>query len=264
MMKASKWVPCALGLAVILAWSAAEAAPTYLYTFQDAVTGDNNTYIDQTNNIRRWDVDAGSDDYTREVYERPQDNNFKYDSNTGRYGTTKYYQNLDIVSAKYGHDDAYMYAKLTMYGLGFQTDDGSGGIHTDTGDSLAYNYGIRIADDIDGKNGYFFRVINPASNSTGAFATQGTQGWRDGTTGANGDVGGPSGRFVFSEGGGNGYDSAVSSEDGIVEARRNGTMIELQIDYTQLGLTLEDVLALQHIEFEANIGSAIELELYLE
>lgn len=132
--------------------SAAPTTPSYSVTFHDAVTGDpaptrtttaanlgQINYLASGNGGRFtnsggsvvFDIDQfqpGSvtqraDDYLRELYERPTDQTYFNQSDTGgniRFGLDsgggKYYSYLDIENAQVGFDNQYLYVSIDLLG----------------------------------------------------------------------------------------------------------------------------------------------------
>lgn len=85
--------------ALTLIGSAANSqlAPTYQFTYNDAITGDN-AYM--SSGSRYWDIDAGADSYQNDFYERPTVQS--YMTRGGRYSAEEYFEYIDIVQAKNG------------------------------------------------------------------------------------------------------------------------------------------------------------------
>ena len=183
--------------------------PVYMATFGDAVTDDN---AFSASGYRQWTIDAGADVYQTDTYERPVAQTFKVvrdASGTQQFAASEYFQNLDIVQARAGFDDTFLYVAVKVAGLSKLTDDGKV-----TPEGLAYRYGFRIATQADGGGGLLVTADQPqfknSPNTT--FGQVGTFVYRD----ANGDVGG-TGRDVTkqdrqAEVGGNGYERVAASD----------------------------------------------------
>lgn len=243
--------------------------PVYLTTAQDAVTGDN---AFNSGGFRRWDVDAGSDSYQNDFYERPTVQT--YAQVGGRYATEEYFEFLDIVQAKVGYDNRFVYVAIDMYGRDKSTKDG-----VDTEVGMLERYGFRIGTNADGRNSRLLVADQPETNGT-SFSRLKTFGYRD----TDGDVGG---RGIFNggatglsvtksdnileEAGMNGYDAQIIS-DGQFGGRdvlfsrldpTDDTVVELALDYTALGMNLDEVLNTRYLEIEAVKGGPKDPQNYL-
>ena len=274
----------AVGLLFALRGFADPITPVYFVNFSDAVTGDNAFFASDGN--RYWTVDPGADSYQNDVYERPTVQTFvdapSFAMVNEIFATYEYFEYLDIVSARAGFDDQYLYIAIDMFGLDKSTTDG-----VDTEVGLVERYGFRISNDPDGRNGLLLITDNPLDKLGTTFGQEGTFGYQD----TDGDVGGrglingvgPSGRSVtktdnpFEESGPNGsmtgYDSVVIS-DGISEidgtsvlwARidpNDETIVELAFDYSAFSFTQADLGILPYLEFEAIKGGAKDPQNYL-
>lgn len=240
--------------------------PVYQYEFQDAVTGDNE-FIGNDGKTR-WDVDPGADDYQNEVYERPTIQT--YDNNEGNdsFSSQEYYQNIDIVQAKFGYDNTYIYGLVDLYGTG-KTDQGGTSF-----EGLKYEYGFRFALDADGRNGFLFRSDDPVSKNGTSYGLQGNSIFKDTDQDVGGrgiHNGGPTGIGVTKsdnpgeEAGLNGYDDDIV-EDGKLLPDKNtdvffsrinpddSSIVEFAVEYGQLGLTIDDILSIGYLDFQAIKG----------
>jgi hypothetical protein len=243
--------------------------PVYFVTFGDAVTGDNE-YLG-TDGKRRWDVDAGADQYQNEVYERPTIQS--YDTNSGRFSAQEYFQNLDIVEARVGFDAQYLYVAVDLFGRD-KSDQGG-----DTEEGLVYEYAVRLAFDPDGRYGILLRADQPELKNGTTFGLLGNLGMVD----TDGDVGGrggplhgnpgPTGLSVtkqdnpLEESGGssgslNGYDDDVIA-DGLFGATpvlwsrvdpNDDTVVEFAWDYTAFGFEASDFAFVPYLDMQAVKG----------
>lgn len=252
------------GLFLSSAASAAVIAPTYSFTFGDAVTGDN--AFTATNDGKRYhDVDPGADVYQNDVYERPTVQTYQLRSDGSppdRYAASYYYGNLDIVQAKYGYDNTYTYVSIDM----FSTDERSDGTSNDE-KGLIYQYGFRIgnaATDPYSKGGLLLTVDAPSlKSSPTVFNGDKARGFDD--TGA-GDVGGVgisvTKEDVLSQVGGNGYDTQIISDGKsangsgpvVLFSRINPSdpsIVEFAFEHGQYGF---NPATLTYLVFEANKG----------
>jgi hypothetical protein len=264
-------VAAGISLLAIPTSASADIIPTYSVFLEDAVTGDN-AFMHQ--GLRYWDVDPGSDRYGHDFYERPTVQT--YVDRGGRFAANEYFEYLDITHAKVGFDDRYLYVAIDLFGRDKSTADGN-----DDEQGLVERYGFRFSSDPDGRDGYFFVTDQPELKNGTTFGTEALFGFQD----TDGDVGGrgainghgPSGLFVsksdnpWEEVGMNGYD-----EDIISDGRLNGadvlfsrvdptedTIVEMALDYTALGLTLQDILSIQYLDIEALKGDPADPANYL-
>jgi hypothetical protein len=264
----------AVALCIGIALGAAEAlaapmAPVYLTTFNDAVTGDApNAYLN-TDNKRRWTIDAGADSYQNDFYERPTAKTYEVNNVSGGGGeifaASEYLQHVDIVQGRAGYDSQYLYISIDLFGRNKHTDD-----NTQTEVGLVERYGFRIGGtptDPTSRGGYLLVADAPELKNGTAYGALGMAGWHD----VNFDVGG-TGMSVTkqdlpSEVSGNGYESEVIV-DGKIKSGPNAnqvalysrvsptdnTVVEFALDYALLGLSLADIQNLSYLEFEAIKG----------
>lgn len=240
---------------------AGPVAPVYLATFGDAVTGDN--AFTATDGNRYWTVDPGADSYQNDVYERPTVQNYQLRTladGTVQFATPEYFGNLDIVQAKAGFDDNYLYVALDLHSLDKQTADG---VNTQQG--LVYRYGFRISKEADGGHGLLLVADQPQlkNSPNTSFGQTGLFGYLD----ANGDVGGTglsvSKQDRRAEVRGNGYETVVIA-DGRTAAGasvfwvridpNDPTVVEFALDYKAFGFSAADFSTLPYLHFEANKG----------
>jgi hypothetical protein len=240
----------------------APAGPSYSLLIGDAITGDNVFTFDGR---RYWPVDPGADVYQIDVYERPTIQTHEHVA--GQYAAKEYWENLDLICARFGYDARYMYVSVHLNGL-YRLDEG--GDHLE---NLKYNYAFRFSTNPDGRHGYKFvgeTPFNANSNPT-QYGRLKTFGYRD----TDGDVGGaatsgPTGLNVTKqdnpeeEHGLDGYDLAIVS-DGRLQSNNqtilwqridpmNPTRVEFALDYVALGLTQAYVAGIQYFDCEANKG----------
>ena len=199
--------------ATILFTGAAQAidlTPTYLVTYMDAVTGDNQFFEsnDQSGDPRWFvddstDPDGLADSYTGDYYERPTGDTFDANVTAGSSASgndgadvqigksysasEEYHEYLDIVKGMAGFDSQYMYFKIEVYGR--DTVNASGRTEDGLGVQNSTEYTIRFSDDRDGTNGFKLSAVQPEKviiSNTGYLPDK-TYGHRD----TNGTVGGP-------------------------------------------------------------------------
>jgi hypothetical protein len=262
--------PRILPVALVSAWLlpcgfATAQTPVYTTTFGDAVTGDN-AFV-ATDGFRRWDIDPGADSYQNDVYERPTAQT--YTDVEGVYATDKveYYENLDIVQARAGFDDDFLYVAIDLYGLDKSTADG-----VDTVEGLVYRYGIRIGTDPDGTGGFLLVTDQPLLKNGTTYGGLGTFGYQD----TNLDVGGTgltvTKQDVPGEVSGDGYETVVIS-DGKTGAGaevlfsrvdpNDASIVEIAIDYEALGFDQDDLMNLAYLVFESIKGGPKDPANYL-
>jgi len=269
----------AFGFVMLASWTyALQTTPTYFYTVQDAVTGDN--FVPD----KGWYVTPGADDYQNDfMRERPLDTNgFTYDSGSGQWvHGGKYYAYLDIVTGQWGYDEQYLYFSQTLYGNWSQGSATSDRDYGEFGSGTLYNIILGMDPEGEANGSILLRSTGDYKESwtgatTGDFHAKGTQGWYD----KDGDVGG-TGVSVTKEDGdeaGTGYESEVIKSDGYLEVngkqevlfRRvtgaQGTdnampIVEIALDYLLwnqyaelLGLPFITPEDISFIVFEANRG----------
>lgn len=246
------------------------ATPVYQYTFNDAVTGDNNF---QFGGFRYYSVDAGADRYQNDIYERPVAQSFQLLGSN--YASEEYHAYTDITQARIGWDNRYVYISINVFGLDKRTKDGVNAI-----EGLKARYIVRLGTDADGRNSYFFAADEPgfASFPNTVYTNLKTEGWRDTDQDVGGRGGpihgqpGPSGvnitktQNVLEEFGMNGYDAAVILSDGIFNGGQgplvmwqrvsptSPTTVEIAIDYVTLGWTQATLSNLRFVDFAAVAG----------
>lgn len=215
-----------------------QGAPSFGYTFGDHVTGDNEF---SSGGYRRWDVDAVSDNYYQDVYERPMNQSFGY--NAGRYSTNSdYFGNLDIVQGQYGYDSTYAYFATDMFSTRLEGADGSS-----DNEGLKYHYRIRVSTNSNGSGGLLFSTDTPYDFGT-TWHTEKNFVYQD----TNGDLAVD----------GNGYDLPIASDgklggkDVFWTRLRPGdsSLVEFAIKYDSFGLTSTQLANLPYLVFEANKG----------
>jgi hypothetical protein len=247
-------VICILAATATLA-AASTINPVYSNTTSDATTGDRSFM--GTDGKRYWTVAAGADSYQNDTYERPTVKTYEVRNSSigAHFATDQYYANLDIMTARFGYDNTYLYVSIQMYGNYYGTSDG-----VNTAEGLAYQYGFRIGSgaNVASAGGYLFLVDNPASKSgPSTFSGEKTFGYRD----TNGDVGGTGINVTkqnqSSQVNGNGYetslisDGRLSNNTTVLFSRVTGNTVEFALNYVALGLTPAN---LTYVEFEANKG----------
>lgn len=239
--------------------------PTYSQTFQDATTGDNE--FTGSDGKRRWDVDANADQYQIESYERPTIQTYDNNEGSDPFSSQEYYQNLDIVEAKFGYDNMYLYGLIDMYGTD-KSDQGG-----DTFEGMVYEYGFRLSLDADGRNGYLFTSDQPVSKNGTTYGTDGNSGFQDsdGDVGGRGIInGGDTGLDVTKndnpkeEQGMNGYDEEIindgklkSNDAEVFFSRVNpldNSIVEFALDYAAIGLSMSDLENILYLDFQAVKG----------
>ncbi len=242
--------------------AAQPGSPVYTATFTDCVTGDNAFW---TGEGRFWFVDPGCDSYQVDVYERPTVQEYKIRG--GQFASKEYFEYLDIVEARVGVDNEFLYVRLDLYGRHNST---SGGDNIEVG--MMARYGFRFSSDPDGRNGVLIVSDQPEikNEPSTVFGPIGVSGHID----TNGDVGGaadegPTGLTVTKtdnsdeESGLNGYDKAIIA-DGRLEGGpvvawvrldpSDNTVVELALRYGALGFTKNQIMALQYFDIEAIKG----------
>lgn len=251
------------------ALASAQINPIYFSTFNDAVTGDN-AFMSGGN--RYYDVDAGADQYQHDFYERPTVQTFQ--NVGGKYAAEEYFGFLDIVQAKVGYDNRYLYVSIDMFSRDKSTKDG-----VDTEVGMLERYGFRMGTQADGRNSRLFAADQPETNGT-AFSRLKTFGYYD----TNGDVGGrglvnggPTGLSVtktdnpLEEAGMNGYETQIISDGrfgnaDVLFSRLNpsdDTIVELALDYVAIGLNANTIASSLYFEVEAIKGGAKDPQNYL-
>jgi hypothetical protein len=246
-------------------------APVYQSTFPDCITGTNAFQADEG---RFWTVDKGCDIYQIDTYERPTIQEFK--TVEGKYASKEYFEYLDIVQARTGLDDQFVYVRIDLYGRDNST---SGGDDIEVG--MMERYGFRFSTDPDGRNGVLIVSDQPESKNepNTKFGNIGLSGYRD----TNKDVGGadedgPTGLDVTKsdnpneESGMNGYDQVIIS-DGRLEGGpevawvrlnpNDNTVVELALDYKALGFTRDQMESLKYFDVEAIKGGPKDPQNYL-
>jgi hypothetical protein len=244
--------------------------PVYQYTFNDAVTGDNNF---QFGGFRYYTVDGGADSYQNDIYERPIAQGFNLIGTN--YASEEYHSYTDIVQARLGWDSQYLYVSMDLWGDDIRTKDGVNAIV-----GMKAKYLLRIGNDADGRNSFYFLADEPgfAAFPNTIFTNAKTEGFRDTDADVGGRGGpihgqpGPSGVSVtrtqnpIEEFGMNGYDQQIIQSDGIFNGGQgqivmwqrvsplDPTVIEIAIDYVTLGLTQVDLANLRFVDFAAVAG----------
>jgi hypothetical protein len=256
------WALAAAMSVGIVSGSTVGAAPVYHVTFHDSVTGLNQWTDHSDSNKQRWTISPGADSYVEDYYERPTVQEYKVYNNTSGgviFAAKEYFQYLDIVLAKAGFDDQHLYIAIEMYGLNKHTENN---VQTHVG--LVERYGFRLATE---QSSLLLYVDNPASKSN---PTQFNGSKAEGHIDANGDVG-KSGVNVPNEGGGNGYENKIISNGMynnqlVLQSRidpNNPTTVEFMFNYLALGISVQDLMGLTYLEFEAIKGGAKDPQNYL-
>lgn len=254
------------------------ANPVYTRTFTDAVTGDNNF---QFGGFRFFDVDAGADSYSNDLYERPTAGGFELQGL--RYAAEEYLGYLDLVEAKWGYDSRYVYVSMRVFNLLKQTKDGVNAI-----EGMKGRFAVRFSPNRDGRNGIILIANEPGfaniPNIT-VFTPLKTEGWRDtdadvgGRGGPIHGQGGPSGLGVTKDVniaeqfGLNGYDAQFIFSDGLFGGNgpvvlwqrvspTDPTTVEIALDYIGAGLTTADIEATKLLEFDADGTGLATPQLY--
>jgi hypothetical protein len=259
-MKPQIKVALACAFATALSASSSAQTPVYAGTVGDYVTGDN-AYMN--GGFRYWDVDAGSDSYQWNFYERPTVQS--YELRGGRYSAEEYFEYLDITEASIGFDSQFLYVAINLFGLDKSTKDGANSFV-----GLKERYGFSFSLNEDGRNGILLVGDQPGDIGT-TFSRLKTFGYKD----VNGDVGGrgivnggPSGLGVTrsdnngEEGGMNGYEHQIISDgrlggQNVLFQRvspKDNTIVEFALDYGALGLTASDIISTAHWHIEAIKG----------
>jgi hypothetical protein len=254
-------------------------SPVYFHTFQDAVTGTNEFL--GTDGKRRWYVDSGADDYQNEFYERPTIDSFDNNNGNDPFSAQEYYSNLDIVEARVGYDAQYLYVAMELYGRGKEDQGGF------AEQGLNQEYGFRFSFDPDGRDGYLVRAIQPESEHGTTFGTTKNLAYFDTDSDVGGRGGpihgnpGPTGLGVTKQdnsleesGGGsgsmNGYDDQIIADGelaglDVLFSRidpTNDHIVEIALDYTALGLTLQQIATTPYLDMQAIKGSPTDPQNY--
>lgn len=191
---------CALALAIFLtplcSW-AISLSPTYSYTVEDAVTGDNYIAPAADGSGGGWYVDPGADEHDNDLLrERPlgtQDFG-EYEDQWTHPG--KYYSYLDIVTAQWGYDtqSEFLFFRQNLYGNWDMDDAADERDYEVFGSGSLYN--IIIGQDPGGEANGSILLRTPGDNkdtwtgSAGMFEPDGAQGFLDNNTEESPDVGG--------------------------------------------------------------------------
>jgi len=264
---------------VLAVGSAAMATPTNpVYTLQVLdVRTDDNQFIGQDGK-RRWDVDAGADQYQIELYERPTIDSFDNNEGDDLYSSQEYFEYLDIKAAKFGFDSSYMFVAIELVGPNKVDQSGPDNVGIDS------EYGFRFSLDPDGRNGYLVRSIQPESEHGTTWGATKTLAFQD----TDGDVGGaspvgPTGLDVTKDDnpaeesgppGLNGFDAQIivdgrpssNSNAPVVLYTRidpnNANIVEIALDYSFLGLTMQDIASIQYLDAQAIEGSPTDPQNY--
>ena len=237
--------------------------PTYSQTFQDSVTGNQSFTVGSSH---YWNIESGADSYQNDFYERPTAQT--YQAVGGKYAAKEYFGYIDIVQAKYGFDQNYLYVAIKLFSLNKYTQDGNSSV-----EGLKERYGFRLGLDADGNNSVLLYADQPQfKNSPNTqFGKVGTFGYRD----VNGDVGGD-GRSItktddLSEVQGNGYERNIISDGKMngnsvlwtrIDPLSNIT-VEFVLDYKALGFTFDQLTSLGYLEFEAIKGGPKDPQNYM-
>jgi hypothetical protein len=216
----SRFATIALTASFVAAAPSAEAQstrtlnPTYSFSFMDAVTGTNCTGMTQQGGCTGsgWFVTPGADVYANDVYERPTSQTY-----TGSTPVAKEYLGyLDLVTAKYGFDQRYMYFQLNMYSPFLYKNDGT--VDKGVFGSGTY-YGVQLGSNNANDGQLLLRTEETSLGAnTAVFDGQKTQGWFD----QNNSVSGPGGVNTPNEEGTwattfNGYERQVIKTDGYLD-----------------------------------------------
>ncbi len=247
--------------------------PVYVSDWTDCVTSDNRFV--GGDGIFYWDVDPDCDDYQRDEYERPMTQSFYHTQ--GRYGAVEYFEYLDLVGARAGFDERFLYVQLQLAGRNHLTSDG-----TVIPLGMVERYGFRLSTDADGRFGLLIVADQPElkNEPNTVFGQIGTFGYRD----TNGDVGGadrdgPTGLTVTKtdnpdeEGGTlDGYDTPLISDGRLDDETPvlwvrlhpdDDTLVEFALDYLAVGFSSEKLSALGYLHFEAIKGGPKDPQNYL-
>jgi hypothetical protein len=247
----------------------AQINPVYTLAIGDAVTGDN---AFNSGGSRYYDVDAGSDRYQNDFYERPTVQT--YATRSGRYAAEEYFGFLDIVQAKVGFDDRYLYVAIDMFSRDKSTKDG-----VDTEVGLLERYGFRIGQNADGRNSRLFVADQPETNGT-AYSRLKTFAHLDTDVAVGGRGifnGGATGLNVtksdnlLEEAGMNGYENQFISDgrfgnNDVLFSRldpTDDTIVEIALDYRAIGLDQAALLNTRYLEIEAIKGGPKDPQNYL-
>jgi hypothetical protein len=214
--------------------------PTYLTSWDDAVTG-GNTF--SSGGKQRWYVDPGADNYFTDDYERPMNQSFSY--NDGIYSTNSdYFGNLDIVQGRAGFDANFLYFGIEMFSTKLYGADGS---VKDEG--LKYDYRIRLGADPTGAGGYLFSTDTP-SDFGSSWHTEKNFAWLDSNMDVNTD--------------GNGFETRIVSDGKLDKTGAsvfftridptNSSTVEFAIRYSAFGWSEADIQQFPYLVFEANKG----------
>lgn len=267
---------CLSAFAVLLSagtGAAQPGEPVYVRNWTDCVTSDNRFVGDD--GIFYWDVDPDCDVYQRDEYERPVTQTFYHTQ--GRYGAVEYFEYLDLVGARAGFDEMFLYVQLQLAGRNHLTSDG-----TVIPLGMVERYGFRLSTDPDGRFGLLIVADQPElkNEPNTVFGPIGTFGYRD----TNGDVGGadrdgPTGLEVAKsdnpdeEGGTlNGYDTVIISDGRLDDETpvlwvrlhpEDDTLVEFALDYQAVGLTADELSTLAYLHFEAIKGGPKDPQNYL-
>jgi len=215
-------------------------APTYMATWDDAVTGSNTFF---SGGSQRWFVDPGADNYFTDDYERPMNQSFSF--NNGIYSTNSdYFGNLDIVQGRAGFDDTFLYFGIDLYSTKLYVKDGSS-----KDEGLKYVYRVRFGANETGAGGYMFSTETP-SDFGSSWHLQKNFAWKD----SNGDVNTD----------GNGFETRIVSDGKLDSTGANvfytrldpfdPSTVEFAIRYSSFGWSQADLMNFPYLVFEANKG----------
>jgi hypothetical protein len=286
--------------------------PVYSRTYIDCTTFQNQHT--NSDGKERWTIGltgpagaaAPCDNYQQEYYERPTTATYQVNSTTEpplgdplpsgtTFAAAEYYQNLDIVLAKAGVDNQYMYVLIDLVGTDHLTEvDKNPGTSAYDGDfeGLKYQYEFLLSTQPDGAGGFW---LSHKGEGTAPGTTYDTYdrntGQYDATTNSQAfptapDVGGSGGANGLSitkqdnaaAAEGNGFDLLViekgilkSTGQEVLFSRLNPldpSIIEFALDYGALGFTrtqIEQIIAgsLGYLDFRAIKGGPEDPQNYL-
>jgi hypothetical protein len=207
----------AAGVQPATAQSTLTLTPTYSFSFLDAVTGWNCTGTMSkaggcNDKDGGWFVSTGADIFIADEYERPTTQTYRNHAATGTVVATEYFGYLDLVGARYGFDNQFMYFQLNLFSPYLYKNDGTvdNGVF---GSGTLYGVQLGSLNIDDGQMLLRAELSKDDLKATpGTFSAKQTVGWFD----ANNSVSGPGGVGTPNEPG-NGYETEVIKKDGYLD-----------------------------------------------
>jgi hypothetical protein len=286
-------------LAIAPVSSADPVSPVYTQTYFDCVTGPGgapptgNAHLNTAGDLR-WTIAPGCDSYQNEFYERPTTQTYQVNTEavTGNeiFAAAEYFENLDIVLARAGVDENYMYVAIDMYGLLHFDDQGAAAV-----EGLKYQYEFLLSREPDGANGYWLSLVEGTPlgstyqllRNQGQLDTNGDVGGRGPGSGPGcGNVPEPSNGISCTKTDnlaaslGNGFDLDVIDDGRLNSGPLDGTavlfsrlmpldpsVVEFALDYAALGFTQAEIQAIidggGYLDFRAIKGGPKDPQDYM-